>query len=72
MSPSTSQLFAPAPLTTAAYPTAALAHLQNLAPNRRGLLLAPLLAALPAGLLAGNASALDPNQTHITEPDKFA
>jgi hypothetical protein len=65
-------LFPPSPLATAADPTAALAHLQNLVPNRRGLLLAPLLAALPAGLLAGSAAALDPNQTQITEPDAFA
>ena len=68
-----SQIFAPSPLAPiAANPTAALAQIQNLSPNRRGLLLAPLLAALPAGLLAGSAHALDPNQTQITEPDKFA
>jgi hypothetical protein len=53
------QLFAPSPLTAAADPTAALVHLQNLAPNRRGLLLAPLFAALPAGLLASSANALE-------------
>ena len=68
-----SDLFSPSPFASATSdPTAALAHLQNLAPNRRGLLLAPLFAALPAGLLAGSAAALDPNQTQITEPDVFA
>jgi hypothetical protein len=55
----------------AADPAAALAQLQNLAPNRRGLMLAPLLAALPAGLLATSAAAVDPNQTQITQPDAF-
>ncbi len=69
---STMPLFSPpAPLATAD-PIAALAQLQNLAPNRRGLLLAPLLAALPAALLAGSAAALDPNQTQVIEPDAFA
>ena len=38
-------------LVSATESAAALAQIQNLAPNRRGLLLAPLLAALPAGLL---------------------
>src|SRR5579872_1092455 len=52
-------------------PAAALAQLQSLAPSRRGLLIAPLLAALPAGLLAGTANALDPNQTQITQADAF-
>jgi hypothetical protein len=58
------------PLTSAADP-AALAQLQNLAPDRRGLLLAPLLAALPASLLAGSTAALDPSQTQITQADAF-
>src|ERR1700691_5973065 len=60
MSPRTSQIFPPSPLAPTADPTAAFAHLQNLAPSRRGLLLAPLFAALPAGLLAGSASPLGP------------
>jgi hypothetical protein len=59
------------PTGNAADPAATLARLQNLAPNRRGLVLAPLLAALPAGLFATSAAALDPNQTQITEPDAF-
>jgi len=64
--------FLPSPfLPSAADPTALLAHLQNLAPSRRGLLLAPLLAALPAGLMSGSALALDPNQTQITQADAF-
>jgi hypothetical protein len=67
-----SDLFSPSPFASATSdPTTAFAHLQNLAPNRRGLLLAPLLAALPAGLLAGSAAALDPNQTQVTEPGAF-
>ena len=51
-----SRISLPSPLAPAATdPAAALAQLQNLAPNRRGLLLAPLLAALPAGLLTASA-----------------
>ena len=66
------RLRAPSPLAPiAADPAAALARLQKLAPNRRGLLVAPLLAALPAALLAGSAAALDPNETQITGPDAF-
>jgi hypothetical protein len=61
--------FSPAPI--AADPAALLARLQNLAPDRRGLLFAPLLAALPAGLFATSAAALDPNETQVTEPDAF-
>jgi hypothetical protein len=52
-----------------------LAHLapllQNLAASRRGLLLAPLLAALPASLLSGAAQAVDPNETQVTLPDQY-
>jgi hypothetical protein len=44
---------------------------QNLAASRRGLILAPLLAALPAGLWAGSAQAIDPNETQVTLPDQF-
>ncbi len=39
--------------------------------TRRGLLLAPLLAALPLGLLCGPAAAIDPTQTQVTPPDQF-
>ena len=42
--------------------------LNNLAATRRGLILAPLLAALPATLLADPARAIDPAQTQVTLP----
>jgi hypothetical protein len=45
--------------------------LQNLAASRRGLLLAPLLAALPASFLSGAAQAIDPNETQVTLPDQY-
>jgi hypothetical protein len=45
--------------------------LQNLAASRRGLLLAPLLAALPASFLSGAAQAVDPNETQVTLPDQY-
>jgi hypothetical protein len=61
----------PPSLSTAADPAAALTQLQNLAPNRRGLLLAPLLAALPAALAATPAAAIDPNETQVTLPDQY-
>ena len=43
----------------------------SLAASRRGLLLAPLLAALPASLLSGPAAAIDPNETQVTLPDQY-
>jgi hypothetical protein len=43
----------------------------DLAATRRGLLLAPLLAALPAALLPDPAHAIDPNQTQVTLPDQM-
>jgi hypothetical protein len=48
-----------------------LPQLQNLAATRRGLLLAPLLAALPVGLLADPAAAIDANETQVTLPGQF-
>jgi L,D-transpeptidase catalytic domain len=45
--------------------------LNNLAATRRGLILAPLLAALPATLLADPARAIDPAQTQVTLPDQY-
>jgi hypothetical protein len=39
--------------------------------SRRALLLAPLLAALPASLLSGPALAIDPAETQVTLPDQF-
>src|SRR5580700_2034558 len=45
--------------------------LKDLAATRRGLILAPLLAALPATLLADPARAIDPAQTQVTLPDQY-
>ena len=39
--------------------------LRDLAATRRGLILAPFLAALPAALLADPAHAIDPAQTQV-------
>jgi hypothetical protein len=50
---------------------AADGDLNDLAATRRGLILAPLLAALPAALLADPAHAVDPSQTQITLPDQM-
>ncbi|MGA8654074.1 MAG: cupin domain-containing protein [Xanthobacteraceae bacterium] len=47
------------------------ADLHDLAATRRGLMLAPLLAALPAALLAGPAHAVDPSETQVTLPDQM-
>ena len=44
---------------------------KELAATRRGLILAPLLAALPAALLAYPAHAIDPAQTQVTLPDQY-
>jgi len=52
-------------------PARAVPPAQNLAASRRGLLLAPLLAALPASLLSGPAQAIDPNETQVTLPDQY-
>jgi hypothetical protein len=46
------------------------AELVDIAATRRGLILAPLLAALPAALLADPAHAVDPSETQITLPDQ--
>jgi hypothetical protein len=45
--------------------------LQNLATNRRGLMLAPFIAALPASLVSDPARAIDSNETQVTLPDQF-
>jgi hypothetical protein len=45
--------------------------LQNLTTRRRGLLLAPFIAALPVGLISDAAQAIDPNETQVTLPDQF-
>jgi hypothetical protein len=39
--------------------------------SRRALLLAPLLAALPASLFSGPALAIDPKETQVMLPDQF-
>ena len=39
--------------------------------SRRRLLLAPLLAALPLGLAAGRAQAINPAETQVFLPDQI-
>jgi hypothetical protein len=43
----------------------------DVAASRRALLLAPLLAALPASLFSRQARAIDPSQTQVMLPDQF-
>jgi hypothetical protein len=45
--------------------------LQNLATSRRGLMLTPFIAALPATLFSDPAHAIDPNETQVSLPDQF-
>ena len=45
--------------------------LSDFVATRRGFFLAPLLAALPATLLAGPARAIDPAQTQVILPDQY-
>jgi hypothetical protein len=45
--------------------------LQNPATSRRGLMLAPFVAALPASLGSDPAQAIDPNETQVTLADQF-
>jgi hypothetical protein len=45
--------------------------LQNLATSRRGLMLTPFVAALPASLFSDPAHAIDPNETQVSLPDQF-
>ncbi|MDR3420685.1 MAG: hypothetical protein P4L80_05495 [Xanthobacteraceae bacterium] len=63
------------PIPPLAANTEALARLlplaQKLAASRRGLILAPFLAALPASLLTDPARAIDPNETQVTLPDQY-
>src|ERR1700739_2490074 len=42
-----------------------------LSPGRRQLLLAPVLAALPLGLSARQAEAINPAETQVTLPDQI-
>ncbi len=43
----------------------------DFAATRRGLMFAPLLAALPAALVSDPAHAVDPTQTQVTLPDQM-
>jgi hypothetical protein len=43
----------------------------ELSPTRRQVLLAPLLAALPLGLAAGRAEAINPDETQVTLPGQI-
>jgi hypothetical protein len=45
--------------------------LKDIAATRRGFILAPLLAALPATLLADPARAIDPAQTQVILADQY-
>ena len=48
-----------------------LPQLAELGATRRGLLLAPLFAALPLSLSGGRAAAIDPAQTQVTLRDQY-
>jgi hypothetical protein len=50
--------------------SALLVDLSMLA-TRRGVLLGPLLAALPVSLVSAPAEALDPSETQVTLPDQY-
>jgi hypothetical protein len=63
--------FAPLPAQKAEDLARLAPLLQNLATSRRGLLLAPFIAALPASLISDPARAIDPNETQVTLPDQF-
>jgi hypothetical protein len=56
---------------TRALTSASDGDFKELAATRRGLILAPLLAALPAALLAYPAHAIDPAQTQVILPDQY-
>ena len=47
------------------------AELADIAATRRGLILAPLLAALPAAFLVDPARAIDYTQTQVTLPNQM-
>ena len=56
---------------TRALTSASDGDFKELAATRRGLILAPLLAASPAALLAYPAHAIDPAQTQVILPDQY-
>jgi hypothetical protein len=60
-----------ADLQTIASTLSAQFNTQGPATSRRGLLLAPLLAALPLGFASSPALAIDPSETQITLPDQY-
>jgi hypothetical protein len=45
--------------------------LRNFAASRRGVVLAPFVAALPTSLISDPAQAIDANETQATLPDQF-
>ena len=45
--------------------------MMELSATRRRILLAPLLAALPLGLVAGRAEAINPSETQVTLSDQI-
>ncbi len=59
------------PAATAEDVVRLLPQLAEHAATRRGLMLAPLLAALPLGLMGGPAAAIDPAQTQVTLPEQY-
>ena len=59
------------PAATAEDVARLLPQLAEHAATRRGLMLAPLLAALPLGLMGGPAAAIDPAQTQVMLPDQY-
>jgi hypothetical protein len=62
---------APLPAANADQFARLLPLVQSLAATRRGLLFAPLVAALPLGLTSDPAAAIDPGETQVTLPDHY-
>jgi hypothetical protein len=51
--------------------SATTGDLKDLGATRRGLILAPLLAAIPSALFSGPAHAINPNETQVTLPEQM-
>jgi hypothetical protein len=62
---------APLPAANADQFARLLPLVQSLAATRRGLLFAPLVAALPLGLTSDPAAAIDAGETQVTLPDLY-
>jgi hypothetical protein len=62
---------APPPAANADQFARLLPLVQSLAATRRGLLFAPLVAALPLGLASDPAAAIDAGETQVTLPDQY-